>query len=168
MGELARINEFVERSDGGLRGAILHADTLRQELAERGDYTQLLYAMQGLKAIKGDLDTLLREVENDIARLLPEKKMVIDNIGQVERKTSIARKWESEELLNDILNTALVDKDTGEVNIQLVSRAREILKAALPLTASLGWRVTGLQSLGLDPDEYSDKTYGRQTIQITN
>lgn len=168
MTEIERINEFIERSDGGLRAAILHADTLRQELADRGDYTQLLYAMQGLKAIKGDIDTLLREVENDIARLLPEKKMPINDIGLVERRTSIARKWESEDLLNDILNVALVDKESGEVNIQLVARVREILKAALPITASLGWRITGLQALGIDPDEYSDKTFGRQTIQITN
>lgn len=168
MSEIARINEFVERSDGGLRGAILHADTLRQELAERGDYVQLLYAMQGLKAIKGDLDTLLREVENDIARLLPEKKMAIDNIGQVERRTSITRKWESEELLNQILKETLADKETGEISQQLLARLAAVLKAALPLTASLQWRVTGLTSLGIEADDYSDKTFGRQTIQITN
>ena len=168
MGELQKVNEFIERSDGGLRGAILHADTLRQELADRGDYTQLLYAMQGLRSIKADLDTLLREVENDVARLLPEKKMVIDDIGQIERKTSISRKWESENLLTSILKETLTDKETGELSPQLLARVDSVLKAALPLTASLGWRVTGLQALGIDPDDYCDKMFGRQTIQITN
>lgn len=166
MGDIVKVNEFIERSDGGLRGAILHADTLRQELADRGDYTQLLYAMMGLKAIKGDLDTLLREVENDIARLLPEKKMVIENIGQVERKTTITRKWESGELLTALLKATLVDPDTGELSQQVLARVEAVLKEALPLTASLGWRVTGLQALGVDPDEYCDKTFGRQTINI--
>lgn len=166
MGDIVKVNEFIERSDGGLRGAILHADTLRQELAERGDYTQLLFAMQGLKAIKGDLDTLLREVENDVARLLPEKKMVIENIGQVERKTSISRKWESGDLLVALLKATLVDPDTGELSPQILARVEAVLKEALPLTASLSWRVTGLQALGIDPDEYCDKTFGRQTISI--
>ena len=166
MTDIVKVNEFIERSDGGLRGAILHADTLRQELAERGDYTQLLFAMQGLKAIKGDLDTLLREVENDIARLLPEKKMVVENIGQVERKTTITRKWESGELLTALLKATLVDPDTGELSQQVLARVEAVLKEALPLTASLGWRVTGLQALGVDPDEYCDKTFGRQTINI--
>ena len=166
MTDIVKVNEFIERSDGGLRGAILHADTLRQELADRGDYTQLLFAMQGLKAIKGDLDTLLREVENDIARLLPEKKMVIENIGQVERKTTISRKWESGELLTALLKATLVDPDTGELSQQVLARVEAVLKEALPLTASLGWRVTGLQALGVDPDEYCDKTFGRQTINI--
>lgn len=166
MTDIVKVNEFIERSDGGLRGAILHADTLRQELADRGDYTQLLFAMQGLKAIKGDLDTLLREVENDIARLLPEKKMVIENIGQVERKTTITRKWESGELLTALLKATLVDPDTGELSQQVLARVEAVLKEALPLTASLGWRVTGLQALGVDPDEYCDKTFGRQTINI--
>lgn len=168
MTELARVNEFVERSDGGLRGAILHADTLRQELAERGDYTQLLYAMQGLRAIKADLDTLLREVENDVARLLPEKKMAIDDIGQVERKTTINRKWESGNLLVALLKATLVDPETGELSPQTLARVEAVLKEALPLTASLGWRVTGLQALGINPDDYCDKTFGRQTISIIN
>jgi hypothetical protein len=168
MSDIVKVNEFIERSDGGLRGAILHADTLRQELAERGDYTQLLYAMQGLRAIKADLDTLLREVENDVARLLPEKKMAIDNIGQVERRTSITRKWESESLLTSILKETLTDKETGELSPQVLARVDAVLKAALPLTGSLGWRITGLQAIGIDPDEYCDKTFGRQTIQIIN
>lgn len=168
MGELERINEFIERSDAGLRGAILHADTLRQELADRGDYTQLLYAIDGLRTIKADLDALLRDCENDAARLMPDKKMVIDNLGQVERKTSISRKWESEELLTQILKAALTDQQTGEISPQLLARVGSILKAALPLTASLGWRVTGLEALGINIDDYCDKTYGRQTIQITN
>lgn len=168
MSDIVKVNEFIERSDGGLRGAILHADTLRQELAERGDYTQLLHAMLGLRAIKADLDTLLREVENDVTRLLPEKKMAIDNVGQVERRTSITRKWESESLLTSILKETLTDKETGELSPQILARVDAVLKAALPLTASLGWRVTGLQAIGIDPDEYCDKTFGRQTIQIIN
>jgi hypothetical protein len=42
----------------------------------------------------------------------------------------------------------------------------KVLKEVLPMTASLGWRVTALREVGIDPEQYSETTYGRQTIQI--
>ncbi len=166
MTDIVRHNHFLERSDGSLRGAILQADDLRQELATKGEWIQLTFAIEGLRKIKADLDTLLRECENDVARLMPEKKVYIDGLGEIERRTTITRKWESEELLENICRLALTDRDTGEVPMELLSRVTALLKASLPVTASLNWRVTGLQSLDIDPDEFSDKTFGRQTIQM--
>ena len=166
MTEIARINEFVERSEGGLRTALLHADTLRQELAERGDWAQLLYAIDGLRQLKADLDTLLRSCEDDAARLLPDKKVAIDGFGVVERRTTSSRKWDSEPLLNDLCRHILDPEGTGEITPSAVAELLRALKAVLPVTASLGWRVTALKKLGIDPEQYSETTYGRKTIQI--
>lgn len=166
MTELARINEFMERSEGGLRHALLHADTLRQELAERGDWAQLLYAIEGLRALKADLDTLLRSCEDDAARLLPEKKMVLDGFGVVESRTTSSRKWDSEPLLRDLCRQVLDPEQTGEIDASAIPELLRVLKAVLPMTASLGWRVTALRDMGIDPEQYSETTYGRKTIQI--
>ena len=166
MSDIVRHNHFMERSDGSLRGAILQADDLRQELATKGEWIQLTFAIEGLRKIKADLDTLLRECENDVARLMPEKKVYIDGLGEIERRTTITRKWESAELLDNICRLALTDRDTGEVPMDLLNRVTALLKASLPITQSLNWRVTGLKDLDIDPDEFSDKTFGRQTIQM--
>lgn len=166
MTDIVRHNQFLERSDGSLRGAILQADGLRQELATKGEWIQLTFAIEGLRKIKADLDTLLRDCENDVARLMPEKKVYIDGLGEIERRTTITRKWESEELLHNICRLALIDQDTGEVPMDLLHRVTALLKASLPVTASLNWRVTGLKDLDIDPDDFSDKTFGRQTIQM--
>jgi hypothetical protein len=166
MSDIVRINEFVERSEGGLRTALLHADTLRQELAERGDWNQLLYAIEGLRTLKADLDILLRSCEDDAARLLPEKKVVVDGIGMVERRTTSSRKWDSEPLLKDLCRMILDPGGTGEITAASVAQLMKVLKEVLPMTASLGWRVTALKAIGIDPEQYSETTYGRQTIQI--
>lgn len=166
MTEIARINEFVERSEGGLRSALLHADTLRQELADRGDWEQLLFAIDGLRQLKLDLDTLLRSCEDDAARLLPEKKVAIDGFGMVEKRTTSSRKWDSEPLLNDLCRQVLDPNGTGEITPSAVTQLLRVLKAVLPFTASLSWRVTALKELGIDPEQYSETTYGRKTIQI--
>jgi len=166
MTEIARINEFVERSEGGMRNALLHADTLRQELAERGDWAQLLYAIEGLRALKADLDTLLRSCEDDAARLLPQKKMVLDGFGVVESRTTSSRKWDSEPLLRDLCRQVLDPEQTGEIDAAAIPELLRVLKAVLPMTASLGWRVTALREQGIDPEQYSETTYGRKTIQI--
>jgi len=166
MTELARINEFMERSEGNMRQALLRADTLRQELADRGDWAQLLNAIEGLRALKGDLDTLLRACEDDAARLLPEKKMVLDGFGVVEARTTSSRKWDSEPLLRDLCRQILDPEQTGEINASAIPDLLRVLKAVLPMTASLSWRVTALKEQGIDPEQYSEITYGRKTIQI--
>lgn len=93
--------------------------------------------------------------------------MFIDDVGTVERRTSSTRKWQSDDLLRHITRSTLDPQGTGEVSINNVVTLIDTLKAVLPFTASLGWRVTALKELGIDVAEYSEATYGRQTVQIT-
>lgn len=156
-----------QHGQDGLRSAIMRSDSSRAELAIAGDYEQLLKGLMYLKDIKADVDTLIRATEDDITRLMPEKKMFIDDVGTVERRTTSTRKWESEELLKHITRATLDPQGTGEISISNVAMLIETLKSVLPFTASLGWRVTALKERGIDPSEYSESTYGRQTVQIT-
>lgn len=166
--ELVPITSAIEVATGnGLREALMVCDTGRAELATTGDYQQLLAGWQYLKRIKADIDVLMRATEDDITRLMPEKKMVIDGIGLIERRTTSTRKWDSENLMKDLCRSSLDPDNTGEITMSGVANLLANLKAALPLTGSLGWRVTALKELGIDPDYYGEATYGRQTITIT-
>ena len=168
MTELVPLTSSIEtHTADGLRNALLTADQGRQALAEQGDYQQLLAAWQYLKTIKADIDVLMRATEDDITRLLPEKKQFVDGIGTVERRTSSTRKWQSEDLMRDLCRASLDPNGTGEITLTNVATMLDNLKKVLPLTASLGWRVTALKELGIDPDTYGAATYGRHTIQIT-
>lgn len=168
MTDIVPVSNSLElQSQDGLRNAIMQADTGRAGLALAGDYTQLLKGLLYLKDIKADLDTLIRACEDDITTLMPEKKMFIDDVGTVERRTSSTRKWQSDDLLRHITRSTLDPQGTGEVSINNVVTLIDTLKAVLPFTASLGWRVTALKELGIDVTEYSEATYGRQTVQIT-
>lgn len=168
MTDLVPLTSTIEtHTSDGLRNALMTADTGRQQLAEQGDYPQLLAAYQYLKTIKADIDTLMRATEDDIVRLLPEKKQFVDGVGTVEKRTSATRKWQSEDLMRDLCRASLDPNGTGEISLTNVATMLENLKKVLPLTASLGWRVTALKELGINPDTYGEATYNRTSIQIT-
>lgn len=169
MTDLVRYNDNTALTPvNGLQNALLVTDEMRAELAKQGDTVQLLLGFQYLKDIKRDLDTLIRATEDDIVRLMDGKKQTFDEVGVVEKKTAITRKWDSEELLKHLVRTTLDPEGTGEITLENVFALIENLKSALPLTGSLGWRVTELAKIGVDPDNFCDKTYGRTSINITN
>ncbi len=167
--EIEKVNQLERMpSADNFQQALLMADTLRAELVEAGDWLQLCYAIEGLKAIKKDLDILLRACEEDAANLLPEKKVLVDGFGVVERRTAQTRKWQSDELLMDVCRRVLDPDGTGEIQPSAVMELISVLKRIMPITGSLGWRVTALKEQGIDPDDYSEVSWGRKSIQITN
>lgn len=169
--ELEHIPATVERqvpSVGSFREALMVADDMRANLVQERDWLQLCHAVEGLKVIKRDLDILLRQCEEDAANLMPEKKVAVDGFGVIERRTASSRKWESETLLMDICRQVLDPEGTGEINVSRVIDLIGVLKKVMPITGSLGWRVTALKDQGIDPDNYSDISFGRKSIQITN
>lgn len=151
----------------GLQNALMVTDDMRAALAEAGDAHQLLLGLEYLRGIKRDLDTLIRATEDDIVRLMEDKKQTFDEVGVVEKKTAITRKWDSEGLMKHLVRTSLDPDGTGEITLDNVFALIENLKSALPLTGSLGWRVTELSKMGIDTDQFCDKTYGRTSLTIT-
>lgn len=147
--------------------ALMIADDMRAELVREGDWEQLCRAVAGLKNIYRDIGILLRECEEDAARLMPEKTLSVDGLGYVERRTASSRKWESESLLMDVCRQVLDPEGTGEIQPSRVVELIGVLKKIMPITGSLGWRVTALREQGIDPDDYSDIRWGRKSIQIT-
>jgi hypothetical protein len=170
--EIVPVEDSVVALDttNSLRKDLLRADDRRAELVAAGDWQTLAWGLVEMKKIKADLDALVREVEENIAALLPDKKATVDGLGVLERRTSSSRKWDSEGLLRDLVRKYLDPEQTGELTVtwETVSGLIAMLQKALPLTGSLGWRVTPMREHGINPDDYSEVTYGRSTVQITN
>lgn len=154
-----------------LRAAMLHVDERRIELAEAGDFEALAFGLVALKALLDDLKILTRSIEDNIVGLLPAKRVEVDGLGVLERKRGNARKaWDSEELLGRVIRLAVDPDGTGELPPagEVLERLRSTLAAVVPFTGSLGWRVTALRELGLDPDEWCHTEPGRLGLQITD
>lgn len=149
-----------------LRSNLLRADERRAELYRAGDWLTLAYAVTELRKVKSDLDALVRETEENVAALLPEKKVAVDGFGVIEKHTTTSRKWESAELMRHLVRSTLDPEGTGEITLPRVFTLLETLAEVLPLTPSLGWRVTALKDRGVDVGEFSDVTYGRSNITI--
>jgi len=147
---------------------ILKADDLRAALVKEGDWQSLAWIVNEIRKVKADLDALVRECEENVAAMMPNKKETIDGLGVIERRTTSSRKWDSEGLLRHLVRSTLDPEGTGELHYENVLALIDKLKAALPLTGSLGWRVTPLKENGIDVDSWSETTYGRSNIQIIN
>lgn len=160
--------ELAQMTSEGLQNDLLRADDLRKELVEAGDWQSLAWIVNEIRKVKADLDALVRECEENVAAMMPNKKESIDGLGVIERRTTSSRKWESPELLRHLVRSTLDPERTGEVKVEQIMRLIATLEEVLPLTSSLGWRVTPLREHGIDPDFYSETTYGRSNIQIIN
>ena len=153
-----------------LRLALGRADTMRGELAEAGDWESLASGLDQLRVLSKDLSVLVRAVEADVHRLLPERKVEVPGFGVIEKRNGAVRKrWRSDELLSEVVSRSLVDPATGEIEDDpraVRERLVAALVAAVPFTGSLGWRVTALRDMGLDPDEWAEITGYTQSVQI--
>lgn len=170
MTEIERQAPNIAQLDGDIVAvfsrALMDADDMRAELAEQGDWLALAYGLASFKKMKAELDVLIRGIEDDCAAHLPSKKVVVEGLGVLERRSTTTRKWDSEGLLRYMVRDVLDPDHTGEISYDRIWELVEALQKALPLTASLGWRVTALKELNMPVDTFSETSYGRQTITI--
>ena len=148
------------------QNALLLMDDYRQDLAEQGDWESLCYGLTNLIEFKQSLSALVEAIQHNIYELMPDKKTVIEGLGTFEKRRGNSKKWESERLLNDIVSNKL-NNGTGEITPTDVFNLIETLKKVMPLTPSMGWRVTELKNENIDTDDYCDVTWGRPTISVT-
>lgn len=144
---------------------LLQMDDYRKDLVETSDWDALSRGLVNLNNFKNNLSALIQAIEADIYRLLPEKKVSIEGVGTVEKRRSNSKKWDSEGLINNIVNLKL-NNGTGEITPTDVFELIETLKRVMPLTASLGWRSTELSKENINIDDYCDITWGRPTVTI--
>lgn len=153
-----------------LRAALLVVDKRRDELAAEGDWEALAHGLAAVKTIADDLRALTRALEDDVARLLPAKRVEVEGLGVIERRRATTRRnWQSLELLDELIRRAIVDPETGSIvtdDVIIRQRIVEILTDTIPFTGSLGWRIVALRDRGIDPAMWCEETPGRETVQI--
>lgn len=95
-----------------------------------------------------------------------EKKLDLGvGIGVVERYTSSDTKWHNADLVKAIAQHCppAVDPNTGSVTIDGV-RALQLIQECCAVAY---WRKAPLRKLGLDPDEYSETSWGSRRIRVS-
>jgi len=157
----------ADQANTAFNKILLDANYARQHLADAGDWQALTRGLAAFRDMKANLDVLIRAIEDDVAANLPDKKVVLDGVGMIERRSTTSRKWESENLLQHLASRTVQPDGNGMVTSAQLFEFIQLLRAALPFTASTGWRVTALRDNGIDVDNFSDTTYGRQTITIS-
>ena len=140
-------------------------------LVEAGDWETLIRGLEPLQQVLGDLRIVEQQVKRGIADTMPERRVTVEGVGTVERKAKVSRKnWDSDELLRKLIARAILDSETGELPSSPIVAADLILqelRAVMPITGSLGWRVTALRERGIDPDEWCEQTQDGYTIQFS-
>jgi hypothetical protein len=153
----------------GWRGYMEALDGQRAELAASGETGMLAFGLDRIRELRRQLGDLERAVEADIAGLMDAKTETIDGLGTLERRRGTDRKaWQSEELLHRIIRDAVDPDGSGELPSPgaLLAAVQMAITDCVPITGSLGWRVTALKARGIDPDEWATCTPGRVSVQI--
>ena len=182
--DLERINTPAERDTPAtladvIDAAIQQADTQRCDLAEAGDLESLAWGLSQIRDVQRKLGILAGLIDADVSRLNQQEgnRIAIDGLGVLETKRrSTKTTWDSEalygRLIDAIAANAVLDTETGQITgdrdtaQRMTMLLREHLTACLPLTASMGWRITGLKAAGIDPDTYREREFGPMTTRI--
>ena len=128
--------------------------------------TMLLDELTMVKEELGLLNAKKRELTEEIAKEMPERKMEIGDHGVIERSYASNKKWDSDSLIPVLVARALddriVDKSTGEIEREATAVAR-VLKSC----AGIGyWRMTELKEYGVEPDEYYETSSKRASLRF--
>jgi hypothetical protein len=163
---------MIPLADHPLAGLAAQLDAVDAEvLAVIGtaDVEDLAAMFLSLVDSKARIADAARNVEEALAAVMP-KRLELPDLPVMERRTGKDRKkWESEQLLSRVVRIALDPEATGEIPTDAmvaVDRVVSTIRDVMPVTPSLGWRVTALRALDLDPDEWCHVEPGRVTVQI--
>mgnify|MGYP006928495357 FL=1 len=111
----------------------------------------------------------LQVLEDALIATMTTKTLEIEGLPVLEQRGGKARKaWQSDELLPFVVRKALVSR-APNANVDTVNSVYAVvdeISKAVPFTGSLGWRVTALKAMGIDPDEFCESSPSRRTVQI--
>lgn len=122
-------------------------------------------ALYSLYVLKGRMKEVYETLEDLVTERVREE-LVLGNGALLEVKGGAQRKsWDhaglTEEVTRRIVDSAF-DFDTGELKMTLPEMAAAILRYAAPSY----WRVTQLNEIGVDVDQYCEKGEYRKSVVI--
>lgn len=125
----------------------LDTDVREWDLPE--DLDTDLIALQMIKDARSNLAVLERDLENALAKAMPEKVMVVEGAGTFERSKKKSRtQWDRDALLPTVLDSRMFDPNTGElVEETPLDRVLAVWNLGAP-------RITVLRERGIDADQF--------------
>lgn len=130
-------------------------DEARRSLVDAKDVNDLLDLLLTLREVKSEFDLLVREVEDDCARLMRKKFVTTPQLTAERSPGGYNRSnWQSRDLAKKIIADGDFD------------HPQDVADMLFELAAVSYWRVTKLRELGIDPDEWCDSAPGRSTVQV--
>jgi hypothetical protein len=146
---------------------VLAEETARLEVA--GDVAGIAALLSTLRRCRTTLGFIESEAEGALARVMPEKIVIIDGVGVLERRSGKKRTaWDHRRvafLLAARVADRRVDPDTGEVMPPGVL-AGAVTEEILGCAGISYWRVGALRDRNLDPSDYCEENPGRPSVQI--
>ena len=120
-------------------------------------------ALAMIRDCRSTLAHVERELEQKLAGRMGEKRHTIEGVATFEKRAKKARTaWDTEDLLRAVLDTRLVDTETGELIEETpLDKVLKVWNLGSP-------RVTVLRDRGLQADEFCKAEDAGFSIQIIN
>lgn len=111
--------------------------------------------------VQKELAAVMSLLTHAFAESLAHKETTVDGIGTLRRRGRTDRiRWQKDDLLRAVLDSRIVDKDTGEVADETpLDKVLAVWNLATP-------RTTALKERGIDPDDFCHSEWGGWTIEV--
>lgn len=112
-----------------------------------------------------DTARLIGQVRDELAVKLAgamnDKRVTVMGVGTFEKHRKSSRKsWDKDALLHDVLDTRMVDPESGEVRDETpADKILDVWTLGAP-------KVTSMRERGLDPDDYCTVERGALTLEV--
>jgi hypothetical protein len=126
------------------------------------DLSQALICWAMLEEANRTLAIVRAALGKKLAEEMPEKRVVVDGAGVFERHVKKDRtKWDKEALLSAVLDSRIVNPETGEVTDPTpLDKVLHVWNLGAP-------RITALRERKIDADEFCEVERGGWTLQLT-
>lgn len=140
-------------------------DEMESEPLSTEEMCRILVEISNMKSAMG---MVYDKMANVVTTLLQDETIVnLDEGHVVEKKWSKPRKaWQHKELgavVADRIHRMAVDMDTGEV----VLSQTEMIEKMLEFVQPSYWRITSLESIGINADDYCETGESKPSLKIT-
>ncbi len=144
-----------------LHAALMAYDDDRAALAEAGDVDALAWGMARLRDLRLSFAALLDAVEQDVARLMPDRLHDVEGLGILERRKAKKRtEWDHRGVAKAVLEQAW---EAGDIN-----SPTDVVDLLLKVAGVGYWKVTELRPRGIDSADFCREEPGRTTVMVHN
>lgn len=126
------------------------------EAAKACDLAGLLSALGSLSELKTSVAVFAQDLEHQAGEAMGDKRVTVDGVEWERSNPPKRSAWQTDDLLRAVLDSRLVDTETGEVKDETpLDRVLDVWNLPAP-------RTTALKARGIDADEFCQITWAEQ------